>query len=79
MLPLFFCEQGSNAPAGQNANITLRRATTFSDGWTATAYFGGTSLGSFTSTRQLDAMQRAMIVAGSYWVDVFYGSVDPDN
>ncbi len=79
MLPLFFCEQGPIAPTGNNGGVTIRRATTFTDGWTATAWFGGTNLGSVTLPRYLDAYQRALAVCASNWVDVFYGSIDPNN
>lgn len=76
MLPLLFAEMGATAPAGHNGGITMTQAY---PNWTATAWFGGTNLGSFTQSRQSDAYQRALIVLSSYWVDVFYGSVDPDN
>lgn len=76
MLPLIFCEMGATAPVGKNGGITMTQVT---PNWKATAWYGGTNLGSFTMSRQLDAYQRAIAVLASYWVDVFYGSVDPDN
>lgn len=76
MLPLFFCEMGATAPAGHNGGISM---TQYGTKWKATPWYGGTNLGAITADRQIDAYQRAIAVLCSYWVDVFYGSVDPDN
>ena len=77
MLPLLFCEMGATPAAGHNWSITMTQASATT--WKATAWFGGTNLGSYTMTRQLDAGQRALALAASSWVDTFYGATDPNN
>ena len=76
MLPLLLCEMGATAPAGHWGGITMTQVT---PNWKATAWYGGTNLGSFTLNRQIDAYQRAMAVLCSYIVELFYGSADPNN
>lgn len=79
MLLFFFAEQGATAPNGNQGGVSIRQANPPSAGWTATSYFGGTTLGSITLTNIRDAWQRATILWEGAWINITQPDQDPDN